>query len=67
MIEKLYERLENDQNLERYLLAYIKDARDEEHKIERIIECAAMAGVDVTAEEIKGYERAGKERITQRN
>lgn len=66
LIEKLYEKLENDRNLEQYLLKYIEDARDEEHKIQKIVECAQLAGVFVTPEEIRGYAKAGIEKITQR-
>jgi hypothetical protein len=65
MIEKFYEKLDTDRNLQAYLMKEMESARDEEEKKVTIIACAKEAGVDVQVEEIDGYVRAGKEQITQ--
>ncbi|WP_110953430.1 hypothetical protein [Anaerosinus massiliensis] len=65
MIERFYEKLDTDRNLQAYVMKTIESARNEEHKIEIIIDCAKNAGVEVQVEEFYGYVRAGKEKITQ--
>ena len=65
MIEKFYEKLENDHNLQGFIKKEMEKARDEEHKTEIILDCAKLAGIDLTIEEFKAYQRAGFEKLTQ--
>lgn len=65
MIEKFYDRLENDHNLQGYLKKSLENPRDEEQKIEIIMNIAKLAGIDLTIEEFKAYQKSGIEKITQ--
>lgn len=65
MIEKFYDKLENDHNLQGYLKKALENPRDEEQKVEIIMSIARLAGIDLTVEEFKAYQRAGIEKITQ--
>lgn len=65
MIEKFYQRLENDRNLLGFINKEMEKARDEEHKTQIILECAQLAGIDLTVEEFKAYKKFGIEKLTQ--
>lgn len=65
MIEKFYAKLENDHNLQGFIKKEMEKARDEEHKIQIVMECAQLAGIDLTVEEFKAYQKTGIEKLTQ--
>ena len=65
MIEKVYEKIENNANFRKFMKTSLVAPRNNEHVMEIIIACSKLAGMPLTKEEFLAYQRAGMEKITQ--
>ena len=65
VIEKVYDKIENNANFRKFVKTSLVAPRNDEHVMEIIIACSKLAGMPLTKEEFLAYQRAGMEKITQ--